>query len=112
MNLIETLSGFPVVRTSFPIKYLGLPLTVRRLRKADFQPLLDKATSKLAGWHGRHLTQAGRICLTISVLSSLPVYLLSVLKAPKDILEELDKARKKFLWAGDNTLTGGKCKVN
>jgi len=46
------------------------------------------------------------------VLSLLPVYLLSVLKAPKDILDELDKARKKFLWAGDMTLTRGKCKVN
>jgi hypothetical protein len=31
VNLIETLSGFLVVRTSIPIKYLGLPLTVRRL---------------------------------------------------------------------------------
>jgi len=44
------------------------------------------------------------------VLSSLPVYLLSVLKAPKDILDELDKARKKFLWAGDMTLTEGNAK--
>ena len=56
MNLDDTLSGFPVVRTNFPIKYLGLRLTVRRLRKTDFQPLMDKAASKLAGWHGRHLT--------------------------------------------------------
>ena len=46
------------------------------------------------------------------MLSSLPVYLLSVLKAHKDILDELDKAGKKFLWAGDMTLTGRKCKVN
>ena len=104
MNLDDILAGFPVMRTSFPTKYLGLPLTVRRLRKSDFQPLLEKATSKLAGWHGRHLTQAGRVCLTKSVLSSLPVYLLSVLKAPKDVLDELDKARKKFLWADDRTL--------
>ena len=109
MNLDDILAGFPIVCTSFPTKYMGLPLTVRRLRKSDFQPLLEKATSKLAGWHGRHLTQAGRVFLTKSVLSSLPVYLLSVLKAPKDILDALDEARKKFLWAGDRTLTGGKC---
>ena len=48
MNLDDILAGFPVMRTSFPTKYLGLPLTVRRLRKSDFQPLLEKATSKLA----------------------------------------------------------------
>ena len=57
MNLDDILVGFPVVRTNFLTKYLGLPLTVRRLQKSDFQPLLEKATSKLAGWHGRHLTQ-------------------------------------------------------
>ena len=49
MNLDDILARFPVVRTSFPTKYLGLPLTIRRLRKSDFQPLLEKATSKLAG---------------------------------------------------------------
>ena len=106
VSLDDTLSGFPVQCTNFPIKYLGLPLTVQRLRKVDFQPFLDKAASKLAGWQGRHLTQAGRICLTKLVLSSLPIYLLSVLKAPKEILDDLDKVRKKFIWAGDNTLTG------
>jgi len=47
--LEETLSGFLVVRINFPIKYLGLPLTVRRLRKIDFQPLVEKATSKISG---------------------------------------------------------------
>ena len=106
VSLDDTLSGFPVQCTNFPIKYLGLPLTMRRLQKADFQPLLDKTTSKLAGWQGRYLSQAGRICLTKLVLSSLPIYLLSVLKAPKEILDDLDKVRKKFIWAGDNTLTG------
>lgn len=111
-DLEEVLSGFPVVRSNFPIKYLGLPLAIRRLRKIDIQPLVEKATSKISGWQGRHLTQAGRVCLTKSVLSSQPVYLLTVLKAPIAILDEIDRARKKFLWAGDSTLTGGKCKVN
>jgi len=47
-----------------------------------------------------------------SVLSSQPVYLLTALKAPTAILDDIDRARKKFLWAGDSTLMGGKCKVN
>ena len=99
-------------RANFPIKYLGLPLSVRRLRKIEFRPLLDKAMAKITGWYGRHLTQAGRACLTKSVLTSQPVYLLTSIKMPKDTLEELDRLRKHFLWAGDEALTGGKCKVN
>ena len=109
INLDNVLANLPVARAAFPIKYLGLPLTVRRLRKIDFQPLIDKATGKLSTWQGRNLTQAGRVYLTKAVLSSQPIYLL---KATKEVLEDLDKIRKRFLWAAGEELTGGKCKVN
>jgi hypothetical protein len=78
----------------------------------DFQPLLDKATGTLSVWAGRNLTQAGRVSLTKSVLSSQPDYFLTVVRPNKELLEELDKLRRRFLWAGDKQLTGGKCKVN
>ena len=74
--------------------------------------MADKAAAKLSGWRGRHLTQAGRVTLTKSVLSSQPVYLLTALSTTKKVLQSVDKLRKKFLWAGDDVLTGGKCKVN
>jgi hypothetical protein len=95
----------------FPIKYLGLPLSTRRLRKVDFQPQIDKATAKLSKWRGRNLTQARRVCLTKAVLSSQPVYLLTVIKPPKEVLEEVDMIRRRFLLAGDKAISGGKCKV-
>jgi hypothetical protein len=78
VDLDELLTRLPVARAQFPIKYLGLPLSTRRLRKVDFQPQIDKATAKLSKWRGRNLTQAGRVCLTKAVLSSQPVYLLTV----------------------------------
>ena len=112
INLDNILANLPVARAAFPIKYLGLPLTVRHLRKIDFQPLIDKATGKLSTWQGRNLTQAGSVYLTKAVLSSQPVYLLTALKATKEVLEDLDKIRMRFLWAGGEELTGGKCKVN
>ncbi|WVZ79135.1 hypothetical protein U9M48_026746 [Paspalum notatum var. saurae] len=111
-NLDETLAGFPATRTSFPIKYLGIPLTVARLKKADFQFLLDKARGKLTSWNGRNLTLAERITLVKSVLSSQPVHTLAAVVVPKEVLEELDKIRKRFLWAGNKNLTGGNCKMN
>jgi hypothetical protein len=36
---------------------------------------------------------------------------MTALKPPKRFFKELDKVRKKFLWAGSGELTGGKCKV-
>jgi hypothetical protein len=75
------------------------------------QYIQDRAKGKVAGWQGKLLNVAGRRELIRSVLSSLPVYLLTVIKAPKNFLKELDKLRRRFLWAGDTQLTGGKCKV-
>lgn len=112
VDIDEILRSFPVKRASFPVKYLGLPLSVKRLKKVDFQPLIDKAAGKMSSWHGRNLTQAGRVCLTKTVLSSQPVYLLTVFKPTREVIDELDKIRKGFLWAGNSALTGGKCKVN
>jgi hypothetical protein len=74
--------------------------------------LIDKAAGKLSTWNGRNLTQAGRVRLTKSVMSSQPVYTLPVLKPSKETLEEIDKLRRRFLWAGDKAISGGKCKVN
>jgi hypothetical protein len=36
---------------------------------------------------------------------------LTALKVPKQFHKELDKARRRFLWAGDQELNGGNCKV-
>jgi hypothetical protein len=112
IDLDNILADFPVSQATFPIKYLGLPLTPRRLKKLDFQPLIDKAAGKLSAWNGRNLTQAGRVCLTKLVLSSEPVYHLTVLKPPLEVIQELDKIRRRFLWADDKAISGGKCKVN
>jgi hypothetical protein len=76
------------------VHYLGLPLSVRRLKKVDFQLLMDKETRKLSVWAGRNLTQAGIVSLTKSVLSSQLVYFLTTLNPNKELLEDLDKLRR------------------
>jgi hypothetical protein len=108
INLEEILTGFPIARTHFPIKYLGLPLSTKRLHKVDFQPQIDKAASKLSAWYDRNLTQAVRASLTKSVLSSQLVYLLMVIKPPQEVMDDIDKLRRRFLWVGDKVILGGK----
>ena len=46
IDLDDVLVGLPVLRASFPMRYLGLPLSVWRLRKVDFQHLEDKCAGK------------------------------------------------------------------
>jgi hypothetical protein len=55
IDLDSILTNLPVSRATFPLKYLGLPLTTRRLWKLDFQSLIDKAVGCLSSWHDRNL---------------------------------------------------------
>lgn len=112
LNLDNILTDFGGQRASFPISYLGLPLTLGRLRLVHLQPILDKAKAKMAGWQGKLMTPGGRRELVRSVLSSMPIYLLTAIKTQKQFIKEYDKARRRFLWAGNQEMHGGKCKVN
>ena len=47
IDLQEVLADFRCNVLSFPCKYLGLPLSVRCLRRVDVQPFIDKVASKL-----------------------------------------------------------------
>lgn len=77
LNLEDVIGDLAVTRELFPIRYLGLPLTTTRLKRVDFQYVVDKAISKLTAWNARNMTIAARLALTKSVLTSQAVYLLS-----------------------------------
>lgn len=56
----QLIQNFPGKVCKFPRKYLGLPLHIRKLRKVEVQPLIDKIGARLPGWKGRLLSTAGR----------------------------------------------------
>ncbi|KAJ3703992.1 hypothetical protein LUZ61_007697 [Rhynchospora tenuis] len=87
----------------FPITYLGLPLSDKKLAKSAYAPLLAKFQSKLAGWSAAMLSFAGRLILLNSCLTALPIYFMSVFCLPKWVVKEIDKIRRNFLWKGPNT---------
>lgn len=112
INLDHILAALPASRTAFPIKYLGLPLSVRRLRRGDFQFLEDKVAARLVPWDGENITAIGRGALVKSVLTSQVIYHIIALRPPSGTLLNITKLERAFLWAGSNKTTGAKCKVN
>jgi hypothetical protein len=76
INLSHILHSLPATRASFPIKYLGLPLSVWQLN-VDFQFLEDKAASKLVTWDGQNITSIGRANLVKSVLASQATFFIT-----------------------------------
>jgi hypothetical protein len=87
--LTEALPAFPGKISSFPGKYLGLSLHTRKLRRVEVQPLIDKTGARLPGWKGKMLTSAGRETLVKSVLSSQPIYHLTVFPTQKWLINKL-----------------------
>jgi hypothetical protein len=82
----------------FPMKYLGVLLHYKKLRKEDLQPVIDKLLKKAAGWRGRLLNHAAKLELVRSVLASIPLYLLSVIKFPKWALALINSQTVHCLW--------------
>ncbi|GKV25593.1 hypothetical protein SLEP1_g35004 [Rubroshorea leprosula] len=91
-----------------PFKYLGIPIGGRSGKLSFWKPVLEGVNRKLSTWNGRFLSLGGRITLINSVLSSLPVFWMSVYMISKGTILFLDKIRRSFLWGG---VEGGK-KIN
>jgi hypothetical protein len=81
-----------------PIKYLGIPLHFSKLRREDLQPLIDKMIERIVGWRGKLLTQAGRLILIKTCLSSIPVYLLSFFKFPRWAIDLINSHMANCFW--------------
>ncbi len=59
---------------TFPLTYLGLPVSPHKPRKADFLPLIEKLDKRMAGWKGLTLSRGGRLTLLNSVLTGIPTF--------------------------------------
>jgi hypothetical protein len=60
IDIEDVFEGMPTIRGSFPMKYLGLPLSIWQLKRVDFQPFNDKMGSKLVTWDGKNINIIGR----------------------------------------------------
>lgn len=72
--MLEVQQAFPCVVAQFPCRYLGAPLSLSRLRRADEQPLVDAVAARLPTWKAGLLTHSGRVLLTRVTLSAIPVH--------------------------------------
>ncbi|WVZ60403.1 hypothetical protein U9M48_010430 [Paspalum notatum var. saurae] len=85
---------------TFPIKYLGVPVSPSRLHRADWLSLKEKINKRLDAWKSGTLSMAGRITLINACLTSTPIYHMSMYLFHKTVIERIDRCRRKFLWQG------------
>ena len=91
---------FNCATESWPIKYLGVPVSRNRIQISNWLPLVEKIAKRLDGWKGGALSLGGRLTLLNACLSSIPIYSMSMYLLPKTILKKIDCIRKRIFWQG------------
>ncbi|GKU89920.1 hypothetical protein SLEP1_g3989 [Rubroshorea leprosula] len=83
-----------------PFLYLGLPIGSKSGSKKVWEPMVNKFRAKLAVWKATTLSFGGCLTLLNSVLSTLPIFYMSLFLLPKSVLVELISIQRRFLWGG------------
>jgi hypothetical protein len=60
----------------------------RKLYNKDWKNVEERIEKRLSGWKGKILTVGGRLILINSVLSSLPMFMMSFFELPKGVLKK------------------------
>jgi len=92
---IARILGFTIA--SLPSKYIGAPLMASALKHSSWKDLLEKLEARLFLWTHRALNMASRLVLIKAILHSMPLYLFSILAAPKWVLKDIKKLQHNFL---------------
>jgi hypothetical protein len=95
----------------FPIVYLGVPLSIWKLRAEDLQPLIDKLHDKLSGWPAGLLSKGDKLVLIKSVLSASPIHTMLATDMPKLIKDAIIRGQRSFFCSSGRDNGGGSCDV-
>lgn len=84
----------------FPMKYLGLPISFKRLSKEELSISAGKVDKRLKTWKCYQLSHGGRSILINSSLSSIPMYSMGFYWLHEGTHKRLDSSRGRFFWEG------------
>jgi hypothetical protein len=76
------------------MRYLGLPLSLKKLTRDQLQPIIDRIAGQLPGWKADLLTKPGRRILVQFVLTGMLIYLAMAI----DLLTWCLKDRQDSAW--------------
>lgn len=108
-HTVALMSFFPGQLQPFPCKYLGVPLSVTKLKKNDLMPLVDKIKSGLPTWKARMMSRAGRSVLVKVKMSAIPIHMAIAVALSHWAIKCIDTRRRAFFWQGTDKVSGGQC---
>ncbi|GKD11921.1 RNA-directed DNA polymerase, eukaryota, partial [Tanacetum coccineum] len=82
-------------------RYLGVMVGGNTSRHKFWADMVSKLRSRLSKWKTKTLSIGGRLTLLKSVLGASPLYCMSIFKAPKGVLKEMESIRNNFFIGAD-----------
>ena len=79
-------------------RYLGVPILKGRVKRATFNLIIEKITTRLATWKSKLLNKVGKLYLAQSVISAMPIHTMQALWLPDGVCRDIDKLTRGFLW--------------
>ncbi|OIT32634.1 hypothetical protein A4A49_56008, partial [Nicotiana attenuata] len=55
---VQILTHLEFESVSLPFKYLGIPLSIKKIALIQWQPLIEKITAKISSWTAKKLSYA------------------------------------------------------
>ncbi|XP_015166576.1 uncharacterized protein [Solanum tuberosum] len=88
----------------FPFKYLGVPLSTKKLTIMQWSPLVNKIIARISSWTAKKFSYAGRMQLVQSVLFGIQAYWSQLFIIPAKVLKLIESYCRSFTWSGSNTI--------
>ncbi|PNX74719.1 ribonuclease H, partial [Trifolium pratense] len=85
---------------TLPFRYLGIPMTSKKLAIHNETGLIDKIVGSITHWSSKLLSYTGRIQLLNSVIFDMTNYWLQCLPLPKGVIKKINSICHTFLWTG------------
>lgn len=82
---------------TLPCSHLGLLLGAKYKVISTWNLIIEKVDRQLAWWKAQYLSKVGKLTLLKSVLSNIPLYLMSLFVVPKLVMQITEKCLGRFL---------------
>lgn len=84
-----------------PFKYLGIPISNKKMRVQECMILVDKILVKIRHWNSKLLNYAGRVQLIKSVLFPIVNNWMQCIPILKKVINAVEAICRSYLWSRD-----------
>ena len=97
---IQASTGMPC--GSLPMRYLGVPLSTKKLSFQNCEPLLQQIKKRFSSWSVKALSFAGRLLLIKTDIAGVSTFWCSTFILPKACINKINSLCGLFLWKGSS----------